>query len=490
MDETEARHVNAFRRYLDGPMRKALTADKNVGHMPSQMAASLTRLLAQSNSAGAQGADMRESARILLDAEETLGSSAAARYLLDRLRDQLDASPPNNNALNALLTESLVLLRAQDGVDAKAAYQNLVQHDIARTTALERAYDDLMSAPDIVTAAQSGDALSAEQTERLLAELRAKCGEANDLQVVATNVVVGGYSKLTMFVTLRNNRILPSEIVIRFDRPESPQDTTVASEYPLLSALHARGVKSPRPLYLDREGVILGAPLVVVAREPGKIVADPHKFHEPGPNHKLAVSMAQELATLHTAPLEALPPSVPGRDQSNQALAVEDLKSLREVWNATGRTSTLVEAAFHWLEAHVAHISEHKSLVHGDFRFNNILVEDNAIACILDWELASIRNPAFDLGYAYHHVVQLAPWDVFVAAYQAAGASCPPNVTINFFALRTELFAVVYLTKLEAGFATGAFENIDLIYAGTHVRQHNLYLLAKRLSAAMNSEGL
>ncbi|MDX2276896.1 MAG: phosphotransferase family protein [Hyphomonadaceae bacterium] len=487
MDKIESRHINAFRRYLDGPVGQALSADKTIGHVPKQMAASLTRLLARSNSANAQYADMRASARVLLDAKGAFTSSAG-HNLCKRLHDQLDAMPEDNNALDALLIEALTLLRTEKGVGAETAYKNLVQQDIARTTALEQAYDELLRAPGIAAASQPGDTLTTEQIGRLLGELKARCDEPDDLQVVATNIVVGGYSKLTVFVSLRNNRVLPSEIVVRFDRPESPQDTTVASEYPLLRALYARGVKVPRPLYIDNEGIILGAPLIIVAREPGQIVADPHKFHEPGPNHKLAISMAQDLAALHTVPLEALPASLPGRAQSNHALAIEDLKSLREVWTATASKSTIVEAAFHWLEANIEHVGEHKSLVHGDFRFNNILVEDSSVACILDWELASVRNPAFDLGYAYHHVVQLAPWNVFIAAYEAAGAPCPPDVTINFFALRTELFAVVYLTKLEAGFAAGAFNNIDLIYAGTHVRQHNLYLLAKRLAAVTHGE--
>ena len=39
------------------------------------------------------------------------------------------------------------------------------------------------------------------------------------------------------------------------------------------------------------------------------------------------------------------------------------------------------------------------SLVHGDYRIGNCLVDDGRISAILDWELSHVGDPRFDLGY-------------------------------------------------------------------------------------------
>ena len=39
------------------------------------------------------------------------------------------------------------------------------------------------------------------------------------------------------------------------------------------------------------------------------------------------------------------------------------------------------------------------ALVHGDFRLGNIIVDENGLQSIIDWELAHIGNPLQDLGW-------------------------------------------------------------------------------------------
>jgi aminoglycoside phosphotransferase (APT) family kinase protein len=58
----------------------------------------------------------------------------------------------------------------------------------------------------------------------------------------------------------------------------------------------------------------------------------------------------------------------------------------------------VVEEAYAWILDNEPDPVEPR-LVHGDYRIGNCLVADGRMTGVLDWELASIGDPRFDLGY-------------------------------------------------------------------------------------------
>jgi aminoglycoside phosphotransferase (APT) family kinase protein len=58
-----------------------------------------------------------------------------------------------------------------------------------------------------------------------------------------------------------------------------------------------------------------------------------------------------------------------------------------------------VREVFRWLRNNKPSVPE-KTLVHGDFRIGNTLIEEDELTAVLDWELARIGDPLYDLGYA------------------------------------------------------------------------------------------
>ena len=89
---------------------------------------------------------------------------------------------------------------------------------------------------------------------------------------------------------------------------------------------------------------------------------------------------------------------------------VEDIPSeeitAREIerWESIYRDTKLldepvIEEAFTWLWENQPTVPE-TTLVHGDFRIGNMLVEDNEITGVLDWEFGRAGDPLFDLAYA------------------------------------------------------------------------------------------
>ena len=482
--------LKAFSKQLRGPVAAAVSGDRDSAHAPGQISKSLNRLLAQSKLAEWQASQSRSLAKTVLSRiDATNCASDQWEPLINKLSDLIEEDEGDTTEIDRVLVQLSKTLAA-NGKSDHEVFDLLVSADAERIHGLEEAYDRLCADEAAASEAASTHGLTREQADSLVEQLVTQCGESKDLKFGRTSVAVGGYSKLTIIAKLENASVLPADMVIRLDRAESPVGSTIALEYPLLTALRAHGLKVPRPLFADLDGEITGGPMMITTREPGGIVADPHQFDIPIPAPTLGRSLAQELARIHSVPLDELPHSLRGLGQSNRDIAAADLDHLRETWDAAGGCSITVEAAFRWLRDHLDAIGERKTLVHGDCRFNNILVEGEDISAVLDWELASVGNPAFDLGYTYHHASQLMPWQDFLQAYSASGGAAVSENETRYYALRTELFAVAYLAKLQAGIKAGAFENIDLIYAGTHVLQHNLHLLAMRLAAVINGEPL
>ncbi|WP_336133608.1 phosphotransferase family protein [Natronomonas amylolytica] len=73
-------------------------------------------------------------------------------------------------------------------------------------------------------------------------------------------------------------------------------------------------------------------------------------------------------------------------------------------WESLYRETVLVEEplmeeALEWLKHNQPTVDE-TTLVHGDFRVGNMLVDDGTMTGVLDWEFARAGDPLFDIGYA------------------------------------------------------------------------------------------
>ena len=80
-------------------------------------------------------------------------------------------------------------------------------------------------------------------------------------------------------------------------------------------------------------------------------------------------------------------------------LAPADVLSMtRLTLDELGEPHPAFEMAFRWLDDHRPD-PRPPSLVHGDFRLGNVIVDDDGLAAVIDWELAFVGNPMVDLGW-------------------------------------------------------------------------------------------
>ncbi|MBE9538488.1 MAG: phosphotransferase [Proteobacteria bacterium] len=116
------------------------------------------------------------------------------------------------------------------------------------------------------------------------------------------------------------------------------------------------------------------------------------EYHYATARSKLAYQCGVMLGRIHQIPIAELPAGLP--DLSPQ----EDFDRLQALLDQYGNTSAVHQLALNWLRQNTPTHSN-LTLVHGDFRNGNLLVDDEGLVAELDWELARIGNPAQDPGY-------------------------------------------------------------------------------------------
>lgn len=78
--------------------------------------------------------------------------------------------------------------------------------------------------------------------------------------------------------------------------------------------------------------------------------------------------------------------------------AAAQLAAYRRVVDHYGHRPPALELAFRWIATHLPRSSRH-TLVHGDFRLGNLIVGEEGLRCVLDWEIAQTGDPMQDLGW-------------------------------------------------------------------------------------------
>jgi aminoglycoside phosphotransferase (APT) family kinase protein len=165
------------------------------------------------------------------------------------------------------------------------------------------------------------------------------------------------------------------------------------AESKLMQRAHAAGVPSPLVLHVlhPEDGLGTGFIMDRVAGEtiPRKILRD-EKFAKVRP--KLARGLGEILAAIHGLPVAQLP-------ELRRMTAASEIVELERDIRGFDRPRPVFELALRWLSAHDPGAPEQVTLVHGDFRHGNLIIDNSGVRAVLDWELAHLGDPMEDLGW-------------------------------------------------------------------------------------------
>ena len=214
------------------------------------------------------------------------------------------------------------------------------------------------------------------------------------------SLVAGGRSNLTFSVTDANGR----RVALR--RPPVshvlPTAHDMSREHRILAALHPAGIAVPEPLAMAHDPSITGAPFYVMEFVDGRILRTASQATAELTEHvrrQVGFELASTLASLHKVDVDAV---------GLGDLARRDGYIERQVKRWTAQYAAMaVEGIDHGgiVEAigqqllETVPVSQGVSVVHGDYRLDNTVVNDaGQVVAILDWEICTLGDPLADLG--------------------------------------------------------------------------------------------
>jgi aminoglycoside phosphotransferase (APT) family kinase protein len=211
-------------------------------------------------------------------------------------------------------------------------------------------------------------------------------------------MIAGGKSNLTFELTSP-----AGSVVLR--RPPTgevlPSAHDMGREARVQRALAGTAVPVPRVILEDRTGELLGVPCYVMEKVDGHVVRDVlPRGYAPTPADRTAMADAliDVLADLHRID----PASVGLADYGRPAgFMARQLRRWRGQWDAskTHELPALDELGARLADA--APDAQRSTIVHGDFRLDNCLLDHRdpaRVRAVLDWELSTLGDPMADLG--------------------------------------------------------------------------------------------
>jgi aminoglycoside phosphotransferase (APT) family kinase protein len=207
-----------------------------------------------------------------------------------------------------------------------------------------------------------------------------------------------GASNLTYLVEREGARV-----VLRRPPPPPlpPSAHDMVREARIQKCLAKGGVRVPKILAVCADEDVIGVPFYVMEEVVGAVVCDsvPPELDTPEERRRLGFELVDALAELHAVDYRSCGLETLGKPTGYLERQIRRWSGLWEV-NATRELGDCLEIG-EQLKATLPE-SPPATVVHGDYRFGNVMVGADAparLVAILDWEMATIGDPLADLGY-------------------------------------------------------------------------------------------
>ena len=236
-------------------------------------------------------------------------------------------------------------------------------------------------------------------------------------------------------------------------------------EFRVLKALSDDPLPSPPTPWFETDPAVLERPFYVMERLPGEVPIPAPKPDGSGPldpatRAALTPQVIAALARLHAIDWRARGLAFLGAPRKGHEAALRELAR----WQARIEAARLpvpavMQEALGWLRRH-APATDDTTLVHGDFRLGNWLLEETSagvrLSGVLDWEMVHLGDPLEDVAWCTSLLWRagsplasgLVPPAEFCALYtQASGRSVDPE--------RLRFYELLSLVKMSAIMLTG-----------------------------------
>jgi aminoglycoside phosphotransferase (APT) family kinase protein len=188
---------------------------------------------------------------------------------------------------------------------------------------------------------------------------------------------------------------------------------------------------------------------------------------------RLPGQLAAALAQIHSVPAGEVEGLAGGADPALEAC---------DLWEAAldeiGEPLPGVEAGLRWLRLNAPE-SVAPTLVHGDFRLGNLIVDEHGLAAVIDWELCHAGDPAEDLAWLQirswrfgnddRPIAGLGELEPFLAAYEVAGGTPPEPGRLRWWEAMANVKWAVICARQAHDHLTDARPSAELASLGRRI---------------------
>jgi aminoglycoside phosphotransferase (APT) family kinase protein len=180
--------------------------------------------------------------------------------------------------------------------------------------------------------------------------------------------------------------------------------SSLREQFRVIKALEATSAPTPKAYWYEEDPSILGGPFFVMEKVEGEVPnpwsrAGKQFYADAAKRGKLPRSFVEALASLHNldwrgAGLDFI--GVPGDGKDFALREIAKWESL--IAQSIRKPEPVLIELLMWLKANAPE-TRRLAFVHGAYRTGNLIIKDDAIAAIIDWELQVIGDPMYDVAY-------------------------------------------------------------------------------------------
>jgi len=219
----------------------------------------------------------------------------------------------------------------------------------------------------------------------MIAEMREALQAVIGGDVSEPVLLAGGASKEAWAVDAGGEKLLVRRAAVGVIHRHT---LSLADEFAVLEAAYAAGVKAPKPLqYIPN---LAGREAFVMERLEGETIGRRivQKDELAAARDALPVQMAEELAKIHAIPASRV-----------AFLPNAQLERMVEELDEVGEPHPAIELGLWWLRENRPPERD-PVVVHGDYRIGNLVIGEQGLVGVLDWEFAHLDDPVRDLAFA------------------------------------------------------------------------------------------
>jgi len=293
--------------------------------------------------------------------------------------------------------------------------------------------------------------------------------------VTGVRPLPGGASRESWDVRVRAADGAQRRLILLRDVGGRALDKDVAVEAAAMTAARTAGV--PVAEIYDYGAGALGQAYLLMERLDGQTI--PRRLLRDEAYAAVRPSLARRLGEVLARIHQVDPASVPGLPR------VDALSQLTGLYQAFAEPRPAIEIGLRWLTGHRPAPAA-DALVHGDFRTGNLMVGEDGLHGVLDWELAHRGDPRQDLGWlctkawrfgSANPVGGFGTRADLMAGYAAGGGTPPDEETQRWWELYGTVRWALLCRRQAERYLSGDERSIELAVLGRRVCEQEYDIL-------------